>query len=97
MHNRHRQQLTWRWLRTIGMPHQVHRQIRHVHQCQSVLGTQPAQELNRPHLLAMLLQPDLLPVSLVLSTDLDRLPQGILQFIQQLPQPDRTLCLSTVA
>ena len=55
--------------------HQIHRQVRDMHQRQSILGPQPAQEERSPGLLAMHAQPDLLPVTLVLPTDLNPLSQ----------------------
>ena len=86
MDDGHRQQLPRRWILAVGMAHQIHCQIRNMHQSQPVLRAQPAQKLHGPLLLAMLLQPHLLSVALVLPTDLDRLPQGILQRIQLFPQ-----------
>ena len=51
---------------------------------QLILGTEPAQKLHGPGAVAMSLQPDLLPVALVLAADLHRLTQGSVEGIQLL-------------
>ena len=55
-----------------------------MHQTQAILGPQPAQKLPLPLLAAMALEPHLLPVALVFSADLNHLPLGAFQLIQQL-------------
>ena len=58
-----------------------------MNQGKTVLGTQPAQKLCWPGGIAMLFEPDLLPMPLILATDLDRLAQGVIEILNQFPNP----------
>mgnify|MGYP007113551023 CR=1 FL=1 len=54
-----------------------------MHQAQSVLGAQPTQEQGSPVLLAVVVEPHLLPVALILPTDLNALADRPIKIRQQ--------------
>ena len=86
MRHAHCQRLTRSGVTSLGCTHQIHGQIGNVDQGEAVLGPQPAQEDHAPPLLAMTGQPDLLPVALILSGNLNGLPQGVIQILDQFTQ-----------
>ena len=87
MRHGHGQGLTRGWVRSLSNTHQIHRQIRHMNKGQTLLGSQPTQEDDRPALVTVASQPDLLPVALIFPGDLDGLTQGIIEVIDQFPKP----------
>ena len=58
-----------------------------MNQGKTVLGAQPAQKLCWPGGIAMLFEPDLLPMPLILATDLNRLAQRIIEILDLFPNP----------
>ena len=64
----------------------IERQGFNPHESQTILGTKPAQKINLPGGVALLLKPDLLPMALILSADRDSLANGEVNLIDLLLQ-----------